>query len=121
MTTIYNIGQKCFRADSAADRADSAVSAPGACGLRRGRARFAQPCARPARTPRRVDMHRVRMARFSIGVVAVVLASVAAVQDPLAEPFRGVTTDGTVVPGLFPIRATGVTTEPVRIAAETFL
>src|SRR5262245_48342687 len=39
----------------------------------------------------------------------------------LAEPFQGVTTDGTVVPGLFPIRATGVSTAPVRQAAEAFL
>jgi hypothetical protein len=41
--------------------------------------------------------------------------------DPLAEPFKGVTTDGTLVDGLFPIRSTGVTTAPVREAAETFL
>ena len=39
----------------------------------------------------------------------------------LAEPFRGVTADGTVVPGLFPVRSTGVSTEPVRAAAAGFL
>ena len=39
----------------------------------------------------------------------------------LAEPFRGVTADGTVRPGLFAIRATGVSTEPVRAAAAAFL
>jgi len=39
----------------------------------------------------------------------------------LAEPFKGVTTNGSVIPGLFPIRATGVSTEPVRKAAESFL
>jgi hypothetical protein len=39
----------------------------------------------------------------------------------LAEPFRGITTGGAVVPGLFPIRSTGVSTEPVRRAAEAFL
>ncbi|MEO7412031.1 MAG: DUF3500 domain-containing protein [Opitutaceae bacterium] len=39
----------------------------------------------------------------------------------LAEPFRGVTTDGTVQPGLFSIRSTGVTTKPVRTAAAAFL
>lgn len=42
-------------------------------------------------------------------------------QDPLAEPFEGVTTDGSVIPGLFPIRATGVSTAPVRDAARAFL
>ncbi|MES2694881.1 MAG: DUF3500 domain-containing protein [Verrucomicrobiota bacterium] len=39
----------------------------------------------------------------------------------LAEPFKGLTTNGTVEKGLFPIKATGVSTEPVRKAAETFL
>lgn len=39
----------------------------------------------------------------------------------LAEAFRGITTDGTVVPGLFSIRSTGVSTEPVRKAAEAFI
>jgi hypothetical protein len=42
-------------------------------------------------------------------------------QDPLAEPFKGVTTNGTIVPGLFAIRKTGVSTEPVMRAAEKFL
>jgi Protein of unknown function (DUF3500) len=41
--------------------------------------------------------------------------------DPLAEPFKGVTTDGTVVGRLFPVRATGVSTKPVRNAAVSFL
>src|SRR5262244_2238858 len=39
----------------------------------------------------------------------------------LAEPFKGVTTDGNIVPGLFPISSTGVSTEPVRKAAGAFL
>jgi hypothetical protein len=39
----------------------------------------------------------------------------------LAEPFRGITADGKVEPGLFPIRATGVSTDPVRKAADAFL
>ena len=39
----------------------------------------------------------------------------------IAEPFRGITTHGAVQPGLFPIRSTGVTTEPVRKAALAFL
>jgi hypothetical protein len=40
---------------------------------------------------------------------------------PASEPFKGVTTNGTVVAGLFPIRATGVTTAPTRQAAVAFL
>jgi hypothetical protein len=42
-------------------------------------------------------------------------------QDPLSSPFVGITTDGEVIPGLFPIRATGVSTGPVREAADAFL
>lgn len=41
-------------------------------------------------------------------------------QEPL-EPFTGVTTDGALVPDLFPLRATGVSTAPVREAADRFL
>jgi hypothetical protein len=39
----------------------------------------------------------------------------------LAEPFKGITTGGTPVPGLFSIRATGVSTEPARQATRAFL
>jgi len=42
-------------------------------------------------------------------------------RQALAEPFQGVTTDGKAVSSLFPIRSTGVSTEPVRKAAEAFL
>jgi hypothetical protein len=41
--------------------------------------------------------------------------------EALAEPFKGVTTNGKVVPGLFSIRSTGVSTGPVIRAAEAFL
>jgi len=39
----------------------------------------------------------------------------------LAEPFEGITANGTVDPGLFSICSTGVSTEPVRKAAENLL
>jgi hypothetical protein len=39
----------------------------------------------------------------------------------LADPFKGITTNGTVEPGLFGIHSTGVSTAPVRNAAERFL
>ena len=42
-------------------------------------------------------------------------------REGLAQPFKGITTNGTVVPGLFKVRSTGVSTEPVRPAAATFL
>ena len=42
-------------------------------------------------------------------------------RNGLAEPFKGVTTDGTVVPGLFTLKSTGVSTEPVRVVANGFL
>jgi Protein of unknown function (DUF3500) len=38
-----------------------------------------------------------------------------------AEPFKGNTTDGAVVSGLFPIHATGVSTQTIREAAEAYL
>jgi hypothetical protein len=39
----------------------------------------------------------------------------------LREPFKGITTNGTIVSGLFPIRATGVSTAGVRAAATAFI
>ena len=39
----------------------------------------------------------------------------------LATPFKGITTNGEVVPGLFAIKPSGVSTEPVRNAAEAFI
>ena len=39
----------------------------------------------------------------------------------ITDEFLGVTTDGNVIDGLFPIKATGVSTEPIRTAAETLL
>lgn len=37
------------------------------------------------------------------------------------DEYRGITTDGQVQPGLFPVRATGVSTAPVREAANALL
>jgi predicted nuclease of restriction endonuclease-like (RecB) superfamily len=65
--------------------------------------------------------------RIALWVSAVPIVAAVAAQgptqkpDPLDEPFKGVTTDGTVMPGLFPIRSTGVSTAPVRTAAVAFL
>jgi hypothetical protein len=39
----------------------------------------------------------------------------------LAEPFRGVATSAGIQQGLFPVRTTGVSTDSIRAAAETFL
>ena len=38
-----------------------------------------------------------------------------------AEPFKGISTDGTIIPGLFGIQKTGVSTQSIREAAEAFL
>lgn len=45
----------------------------------------------------------------------------AAEKSGLAAPFKGITANGSVEPGLFAIRSSGVSTEPVVRAAETFL
>jgi len=37
------------------------------------------------------------------------------------QPFKGITTDGSVIPGLFPIQQTGISTQSIREAAENFL
>ena len=42
-------------------------------------------------------------------------------QEGLAAPFRGITTNYDVIPGLFEIKPSGVSTEPVRNAAEKFI
>ena len=44
-----------------------------------------------------------------------------AAPDPDKDPFKGVTTEGAVTPGLFPIRSTGVSTQPVMQAANAFV
>jgi hypothetical protein len=42
-------------------------------------------------------------------------------EEGLKEPYRGITRNGTIEPGLFSIRSTRVSTEPVRAAADSFL
>jgi hypothetical protein len=39
----------------------------------------------------------------------------------LAEELKGITTDGNLVPGLFPLASTGVSTLPIKDAAEAYL
>jgi len=41
--------------------------------------------------------------------------------EAMGQPFRGVATSSGIVEGLFPITATGVSTESVRMAADRFL
>ena len=42
-------------------------------------------------------------------------------REAITGPFKGVTTNGELTPGLFRVKSTGVTTDPVRRAAEAFL
>ena len=74
-------------------------------------------------------MTRSRLAVGAIGILALAVAAptvTSAVQRIMdnrqqLEPFRGITTDGDLVEGLFPIRATGVSTDGVRQATLAFL
>ena len=75
-------------------------------------------------------MTRARLGRSSwFPVLALTLASwVAPPPDAAAQqqssrdqPFFGVTTDGELIPDLFPIRATGVSTAPIVEAARAYL
>jgi hypothetical protein len=47
--------------------------------------------------------------------------SIEAESKGLAAPFKGITASGTIEPGLFAIKSTGVSTEPVRKAADALL
>jgi len=66
------------------------------------------------------------------GSAVMIVSGLAQGRDPLAgltdeqkgaldTPFVGVTTNGRVTPGLFPIRQTGVSTAPIRTAAQALL
>ena len=48
-------------------------------------------------------------------------AAVARADTNLAQPFKGITADGTIVPDLFPLNRTGVSLAPVAAAARSFL
>jgi hypothetical protein len=76
-------------------------------------------------------------AGIAAGLTMSVWPSIAALQQPfrerrvaqsanaekhgLAEPFKGITANGEVTPGLFAIRSTGVSTAGVQRAAQSFL
>jgi hypothetical protein len=64
--------------------------------------------------------YRLRIG-LSVALGAALAATAAQRPDPIDEPFKGVTTNGTVIGGLFPIQATGVTTAPVQQAAIAFI
>jgi len=67
-----------------------------------------------AATTQQPETHEQRAARFR-------QMSIGAEQKGLAEAFRGITANGQIESGLFAVRSTGVSTEPVRKAAEAFL
>ena len=66
--------------------------------------------AQPPQTPTREDYLK-RSREFSAGME----------KKGLAEPFKGITANGTVAPNLYQIRSTGVSTAPVRTAVAAFL
>ena len=81
-------------------------------------------------------MTRIRVAVLcglvAVGLAVMIVSGLAQGRDPLAgltdeqkrelaTPFMGVTTNGRVDAGLFPIRHTGVSTAPIRAAAQALL
>lgn len=42
-------------------------------------------------------------------------------KEGLAAPFKGITTNGEILPSLFEIKPTGISTEPMRNAADAFI
>src|SRR5262245_5904339 len=59
--------------------------------------------------------------RLPAALPQILLDHVAVAEQTLAEPFVGITTDGTVRPGLFPLASTGVSTRPIVDAGAAFL
>jgi hypothetical protein len=68
----------------------------------------------PAASMQTAETHQQRAARFR-------KMSDDAEGKGLADPYKGITTDGRAAPGLFAIRSTGVSTDGVRKAADGFL
>ncbi len=80
-------------------------------------------------------MDRTRTGPFGpLSLIAIVLTAwlasppgtvaqqdIAQQDDRLAEPFYGISTDGELDPGFFPVRATGVSTAPIVQAAKAYL
>lgn len=97
-STIHAAASRAETADSVTRRAFLSALIPGAILTTRG---FAQRPADLAERFRRMSEEAERAG--------------------LAEPFKGITARGQVAAGLFPIQSTGVSTEPVRNAAERFL
>ncbi len=46
---------------------------------------------------------------------------ISAAEKAIAEKFKGITTDGSIVPGLYSIKRTGVSTKPIKDAADAFI
>ena len=81
------------------------------------------------------EKYRLRYRIVSVGSVLLLIALTVAIsygqrrqrrpggpgQSKIAEPFVGVTTNGQPTEGLFEIKSTGVSTEPVVTAARVFL
>ncbi|HTE14654.1 MAG TPA: DUF3500 domain-containing protein, partial [Burkholderiales bacterium] len=68
-----------------------------------------------------VERHRVRGENAPVVRIDPPPAYMAAAKKALAERFKGITTDGKIVPGLYTAGKTGVSTEPIRRAAEDFI
>ena len=68
--------------------------------------------------------NKVRIAVTCLVAAAALGFSIAAQRggaDPANDPFKGITSDGTVQSGLFAVKSTGVSTRPVMQAAAAFL
>lgn len=66
-------------------------------------------------------MRRILTVLFAISLVVILPAQRGSGAPPALEPFKGITTGGEIAPGLFSIRSTGVSTKPVKDAAERFI
>ena len=68
-----------------------------------------------------VERHRVRGENAPAVRIDTPPAYMEAAKKALAEPFKGITTDGKIIPGLYSVGKTGVSIEPIRRAADDFI
>ena len=76
---------------------------------------------RSARTPPRKNPTRRKSAMGPKELLSVIEDYLDGARAALSEPFRGITAGGQAPRGLFPIEKTGVSTEPILLAAESLL
>ncbi|MQA92002.1 MAG: DUF3500 domain-containing protein [Gemmatimonas sp.] len=87
-----------------------------------GRSELPSPCRRlPMNADATPSRNLLPFIALTLGLTWIAPVPLSAQADAEDDPFFGITTEGELVEGLFPIRATGVTTAPIVDAADAYL